>query len=281
MSLVSIAQGISKKKMSDTLMDLRHLTWSFTKDSPGTAGMFLKSRCELNGKQYFLKMSSFNATDGVYGHECFLEYIASNLADTLGFEHVPYELWYAKVRIDDKEYTTWISASEDYRKLGEQRLSLETFYTMNHEPNESLVDFLMRSEFKDSILKMLMFDYIIYNRDRHSNNIEILYNTTTDTYRMVPMFDHGCSMSSPLYDKWFTMDESYYLSDKPVNNCIGSKSLKSNLQIVKDNGGKLPLVLITEDIFDCIDTVMGSIFCDKHLQLLKERYRYGLDFLNS
>lgn len=40
---------------------------------------------------------------------------------------------------------------------------------------------------------MLLFDFIICNEDRHTNNFGFIYNTKTKAYRLAPLFDHGLS----------------------------------------------------------------------------------------
>ena len=278
LSTINFAKPVSDIKSK--CIDLTNLTWTLNKDTPGTAGMFLKSRVEMDGVTYYLKMSSYNSEDGVYGHESILELIASRLADKLSLPHIQYELWNAKVNIDGKVFDTWVSASEEYRVEGEVRLSLESYYNLKRKGKEDLTSFMLTSTFKWDILQMLVFDYIIANRDRHSNNIELLYNRKSDSYRLVPMFDHGCSLSSPLFNKWYEMNEEYYMKDFIVNNCIGSKSLKENLRLVYNEGLTIPVVMLGDDLFNGIHEIMGSVFCTKHLEMLKERYRYALDVLN-
>lgn len=43
------------------------------------------------------------------------------------------------------------------------------------------------------IMKMLVFDFIICNQDRHLTNIEFIYNDIKDSWRFSPLFDHGQS----------------------------------------------------------------------------------------
>lgn len=43
------------------------------------------------------------------------------------------------------------------------------------------------------LYSMLVFDYLICNADRHLTNFEVLHNVETDTFRLVPYYDHGDS----------------------------------------------------------------------------------------
>ena len=80
--------------------DLTHLHWSKYRNSPGTAGSFLKAYSELGGKKVYYKLSNFDSTKGVIGHECVNELIVDRLLTILGVPHVHYQLIHADILID-------------------------------------------------------------------------------------------------------------------------------------------------------------------------------------
>lgn len=41
--------------------------------------------------------------------------------------------------------------------------------------------------------QMLLFDFIICNEDRHTNNFGFVFSTADKSYRLAPLFDHGLS----------------------------------------------------------------------------------------
>ena len=64
-------------------VDLTYLTWSLSRSSIGTAGSFLKSYEEINGRKFYYKMSNYDSVRGVIGHESVNEIVAQNIADAL------------------------------------------------------------------------------------------------------------------------------------------------------------------------------------------------------
>ena len=62
-------------------VDLTYLTWSLSRSSTGTAGSFLKSYEEINGRKFYYKMSNYDSVRGVVGHESVNEIVAQNIAD--------------------------------------------------------------------------------------------------------------------------------------------------------------------------------------------------------
>ena len=62
-------------------VDLTYLSWSLSRSSTGTAGSFLKSYEEINGRKFHYKMSNYDSVRGVIGHESVNEIVAQNIAD--------------------------------------------------------------------------------------------------------------------------------------------------------------------------------------------------------
>lgn len=69
---------------------------------------------------------------------------------------------------------------------------------------------------------MVLLDWLIYNRDRHGANVEVL--VSGNGFRMAPLFDHGRSLMFSCFMKE-QMDSFDKLAHNPVNNYVGSNDL--------------------------------------------------------
>ena len=106
------------------LTDLRYLNWTKSRKSSGTAGSFLKSYDDTGTIKKYYKISDFDTTLGIVGHECVNEIIAQRLMNIIGIEHLEYKLIHALIHIGGKEYETFLCESLDYKKAGEQKITL-------------------------------------------------------------------------------------------------------------------------------------------------------------
>ena len=95
--------------------DLTHLSWTKIRHSSGAAGSFLKAYSDLGGQKTYYKLSNFDNTRGIVGHECVNELIVDRLLTILGIEHLSYQLIHADIVIRDTPYTTWLCASQDFK----------------------------------------------------------------------------------------------------------------------------------------------------------------------
>lgn len=74
-------------------------------------------------------------------------------------------------------------------------------YTLNdvNDRIDYVVDFVKDVtglDIYDYLAKMMCFDALILNTDRHFHNIGVICNADTNTYRLAPIFDNGNSMLS-------------------------------------------------------------------------------------
>lgn len=211
-------------------IDLRHLSWSISRASSGTAGSFLKSYEVIGGVKYYYKVSNFDTVRGIFGHECVNEIVAQNIAGILQIPHLHYELIHADIQIDHKIYETWLTRSRDFKRPGEHKLTFETYYEMARMERESIWDFILRQGLEEYFQDLFLLDYIICNRDRHGANIEVLEKV--GQYRLAPLFDNGLSLLFSCYQDGAAMRQADPMKDGPVNNYVGSKSLSENLKQV-------------------------------------------------
>lgn len=211
--------------------DLRHLIWSQTRRSSGTAGSFLKSYDDFRQQRRYYKLSSFDAFHGITGHECVNELIADRLLTLFGFPHLHYTLISANIIIDSTEYHTWLCRSDNFRQFGERKLALDTFYQLERSAGESPLDFCIRYGWRTYLDQMLLIDYLILNRDRHGANMEVLQNPKEKTIRLAPLFDHGISLVFSCHDER-SLRPFDVMEDRPVQSFIGSRSSRENLSLI-------------------------------------------------
>jgi hypothetical protein len=253
--------------------DLTFLKWSHARHSGGTAGMFLKSSSELGGMKKYYKLSDYDPERGIVGHECINEVIADRLLTILGVEHLSYELINADIMIEGKIYSTYLCASDDFRKRGESKTALDNFYEHNALKGESHYDFCVRMGWKDYTDTMIAVDHIILNRDRHGANIEVLRDERARTVRIAPLFDHGSSLLCSCHSDAEAADFDI-TKEWPCNNFIGGRSCRDNLKLT---GGREVFAGRLEPsdrtvLFEGLDGIMSDVFQEKIWKMIWERY---------
>lgn len=144
------------------------------------------------------------------------------------------------------------------------------------------------NDFGKYLATMLEMDAFFLNEDRHTNNISILYNKNTDSYRVCPFYDMGLSLFAdtkvdfPLRKDYFVYKEN--IVAKPfsrdfdeqmdaVNELYGSylKFNFSPMHIVDIvNKLKKEYFLSTED------SAKGSVggYTEQEMQRVEETLRY-------
>lgn len=263
--------------------DLTFLEWSKVRYSSGTAGSFLKATMFEGEKKLYCKLSDYDDIKGVVGHECINEIIVDRLLDILGVEHLRYRLIHADVAVSGKVIDTYLCASEDFKKRGEEKIALEIYYKQEKNENESPLDFCIRQGWEKYIYEMLAIDFIILNRDRHGANIEVLRNPKKKTIRLAPLFDHGIS----LLCRCRSMEEvAKYdvMEDKRVQCFVGGNSAMDNLELIPKNKfpvfGKLKLS-DKEKVLSGLNEATDVKLLDKIWDMIWARWCYYEDFCNK
>ena len=263
--------------------DLSSLSWTKIGISSGTAGSFLKSYSDLDDRKVFYKLSNYDAYKGILGHECVNELIVDRLLTFLGVEHLHYQLIHADVLIDRRHYDTFLCASEDFKKRGEDKIALDTYYQLERTEEESPLDFCVRNDWSEYIWKMLVVDFLILNRDRHGANIEVLRNSKERTIRLAPLFDHGISLMFNCNNDNDILSFDN-MEDKPVQCFVGSHSSKENLSLIPK--GSLPRLhplreSSREILFVDLENVLTHVHIEKIWDMLQRRWKFYEDFCNQ
>ena len=263
--------------------DMTHLSWSKIRNSSGTAGSFLKAYSMLGGKKTYYKLSNFDKVNGIIGHECINEIIVDRLLDILGIPHLHYVLIHADVMIDGKIHEVHLCASEDFKQRGESKLALDTYWEAEHAERESALEFCIRNGWEAYIYQMLVVDFLILNRDRHGANIEVLRNSRKKTIHLAPLFDHGLSLLFHCTDN-AAVEKYDVMSDKRVNNYIGSASTWENLKLIpKDKFPTLTALKETDKtvLMHDLEGILSQPLQDKIWEMIWKRWCAYEDFRNS
>ena len=263
--------------------DLTYLSWSIIRNSSGTAGSFLKAYSELSGAKIYYKLSNYDGSRGVVGHESVNELIVDRLLTLLGIEHLHYQLIHADILVDGNVLETYVCASENFREPGEDKQAMDVYYESERLDGESPLDFFRRMGWGEYIWQMLVVDFLILNRDRHGANIEILRNKKKKTIRLAPLFDHGLSLLCRC-ETDDEIDKFDAMADQQVQCFVGSRSAQDNLKLIPaDQLPKLnPLKESDKTILmDGLDGIISQKLQDKIWGMIWKRWCFYEDFCNS
>ena len=169
----------------------------FSTTSPefGTDGMLPKCWVRRDGKIQLLK----GGLSGGYntGHEPCAEVMSHQVLDRLGYNHTPYSM---ETRMRLNEY------SKKPERYGVSCCDLFTTEDTMLLPIHMFLEFedifgLMQSArdvgVLDDIARILVFDYISLNNDRHAGNIGVLLDADSFELKcLAPIFDNGYGMLS-------------------------------------------------------------------------------------
>lgn len=253
------------------MKDYRNLIWNFSSNSSG--GQYLKSeKNDSNGIKYYYKLSDFGYM-GFQSHEAVLEVIASRLGIALGLPVLKYTGDMAKITIDNKDYTTFVTRSRNYCKSGKTAIPLITDYELNKMPNELPLDYCKRIGLTEFVDYLFIFDYLIMNTDRHGRNIELLYSY--EKTEAAPIFDNGRCLTFNCGNQLTYITKWNYKDGGMGNNFLGGIYLENNLNHVS-KPYKLPD--LTEKRFRHIFYGLSGILEKQHIQIIKEglKYRYNI-----
>ena len=230
---------------------MEYLQWSQIRSSSGTAGSFLKATDDLQKPKKYYKLSQYDTVNGIIGHECVNELIADRLLNILGVEHLHYDLIHAEITVNDKNIETYLCVSEDFKKSGETKTALDTFYEIN--------------------------------RDRHGANIEVLRNSREKTLRLAPVFDHGLSLLFSCQTEK-AVDEFDVMQDRPIQCFVGGNSAQKNLELIPKK--ELPQFHPLKEehrneLLGGLEGIVPQYLLDKIWDMIWERWLYYEDFCNQ
>lgn len=131
-------------------------------------------------------------------------------------------------------------------------------------------------DFKHWLGLLLEFDALVLNEDRHFHNIGVIFNSDTDTYSLMPIFDNGAGLLSDTH-KDYPMGYSVDLlmrsvKSKPIATSF-SKQLKAVYQVCGQNLKLKNIPIISDSLYSSeIVSRVNSI-----LGIQKNKYKYLFD----
>lgn len=259
------------------MFDLREVNIS-NKWVIGTSGAFIKKYYINNGKRYYAKTSRFDTYTGFSGFEVYYEVIASRLAKKLGVSCVPQTFETIVLSYRGIEYITDVCISESYRKETESKVTFEDLYE-HSTSNMDVVQFAKYYMGNEFFQKLIMFDFIIFNRDRHGANME--FYKYKGKIIPAPLFDNGLSFffSCPSDIEIYRTD---VMEDRVVNNYIGYKSLYDNLKFLDGTVRLNPLTKYDKSsLFRGLTTKISKCHRDKIWEQIVMRYKYVTEILDK
>lgn len=126
------------------------------------------------------------------------------------------------IQYNNKEYKTLVAISPNFNRNGNS-IPIENFCEINGINSK---DLLFDDKFRADLSKIVEYDFLINNIDRHGRNIEVMNN------KIAPIFDNSLSMFSKIPDN--ALNQAL-LEVYTANNFIGYPNLLDNLKII-DNG---------------------------------------------
>lgn len=221
---------------------------------------------------YYYKYSTYYAGQNCFGEESIYEVICSRLFQILGFDCVKYTLCNKIVEMTGNSLNTYVCKSKAITGYS-SRATLEDIQEILGLNSMETIKFL---GLEREIEKLLVADFLVLQRDRHGKNIEILIKD--NKYYLAPLFDNGLGLLAP-YPVSLTnlakIRQFDVLHDYPVNNCIETRSLYDNLNLLSE-----PVLvnrLKREDkkkLFYGLNAVLPKEYIDKIWKLITYRYMF-------
>lgn len=261
---------MKQASFAEVIIDMTHLQWDVGNASIGAGGMLPKCIEDVDGIFYHYKMSSYTATQGIYGKEAILEVVFSRLGKLLGFNVLDYDLLHCNIEKDGVVYPAYISKSADFKRLNYKSIAIENYYTLHKYRNSDIEQLLREDMLLEDIHEIFLFDYIICNLDRHGANIEILINTTTGAKSVAPIFDNSLSFLThrSVED---VLAKKYYDEAIKVNHYIGEGNLLSHLKKIDKS--------LIDDLPMLKENDRDVLFAGMHSALSEEYRAYLFDFI--
>ncbi|MCY6485447.1 hypothetical protein OW763_14025 [Clostridium aestuarii] len=175
-----------------------------------TQGVMNKAWRKIDNKLLLYKRGNIGAAN--LDKEHFAEGISSELGKLLELNCIPY--W------TDKWHNQNCSVCEIFTSKDNGYLPIR-YFLESIEPNRkkwgfaNIIEWIPK-EFRQDFLDMIVFDYIIENRDRHLGNFGfIIDNNTQELLSFAPLFDQGYSLMSNAMEYDFNKDLVEYSESHP------------------------------------------------------------------
>lgn len=144
---------------------------------------------------------------------------------------------------------------------------------VKHLNNEYPLEFCKRIGLQEFVDKMLIFDYLIMNVDRHGRNIEIILKD--NMFRVAPIFDNGRCLTYACGNRLENILAYDYTVSGQGNNFLGGINLESNLRYISKS---YKFNLLTNAVKKKIFYGLNSLYPKEHLEIIWKAivYRYNV-----
>lgn len=169
----------------------------FSSPELSTNGMLPKTWRRINNEVFLYKGSTSYLGAINTGMEPYSEYYAAQIAETLGYNHVKYNLdiWKDQVVSICPLFTT---KDISYVPIG---------LVIKSGGIKSVFNYIKELGFQTDLSNLLLFDAITANQDRHFGNFGLLRDNNTGKYiGLAPIFDNGESLLSKALPSDFEND---------------------------------------------------------------------------
>ena len=273
---------ILEKDLGFSLVNFSECNSSF-KDY-GRSSMRIESK-NINDELYLIKVMEREVANhyrdnknpkSTYVNSIYSEYISCNIGKMLELNIQEVILGYKTHNQANKSLSPILTpcvACKDFCKKEERLIPFDVIFTgisedekINYNKNNiyDVLEVIKKQKFvnsdslKEHFLDMFVFDSFIGNFDRHGKNWGIIENTSTNEYRIAPIFDCGSSLH-PKTDRYRI--KKYAKAFKESNNNIREKAFGTPVSYFKDeNGKKLNYYeFLINDDFDCNCNIAKSI----------------------
>lgn len=236
--------------------DLRDINWNnLNSTSTGMIHKYLDD-------DVFMKLSTYNETAGFYGEEPEYEELSYKIGEILGLNIVKVEVEEALIQYNNKEYKTLVAISPNFNRNGNS-IPIENFCEINRINSK---DLLLDDRFREDLSKIIEYDFLVNNIDRHGRNIEVMNN------KIATIFDNSLSMFSKMPDNALN---SALFEVYTANNFVGYPNLLDNLKLINN---EIDLNINIDKFYGIID-LWGLKYnkSEKRISFIKSliEFRYG------
>lgn len=163
---------------------LRGMGFSTTSPEFGTDGMLAK--CWVRGEDGVIRLyKSGSSGASNAGNEPYSEVLAHQVLNCLGYNHIPYRL--------ARYHSKLVSICDLFTN---ERVAYKPIYQWHSfDSLEGLLSKCKQVDMEKALARMLIFDYLVWNTDRHAGNFGVLLDADTfELQGMAPIFDNGCAL---------------------------------------------------------------------------------------
>lgn len=234
----------------------------FSTTSPefGTDGMLPKCWVRRNGKIQLIK----GGLSGAYnaGHEPASEVMSHQVLERLGYTHTAYSME-TRMRLSEfskKPERYGVSCCDLFTDESTMLLPIHVFFKF--DSMKELIEEAAKVDLAPDLARIMVFDYLSLNSDRHAGNIGVLLDADTfELKSLAPIYDNGYGMLA----QWMP-DMSYVDYERPrtprlynsfENGAIWGKRILGNQhnveRLIDFNIDRSQLLLETDERIDGIE----------------------------